>query len=165
MIDKIKSSDLKGDNEILSKKILDIFKKLNNGVVEIKIDWETEKIDRDIFDKIRENMENIGENNFFNGVNLYLEENPDFYSSKVNRKLNDIMGEIQKDYVSIDNGIEEMIISDKINEVILNYYTVDYNIEELLENTKLEEIKIEINSKDSGIINKQYKEGTIKQSE
>lgn len=45
MIDKIKSSDLKGDNEILSKKILDIFKKLNNGVVEIKIDWETEKID------------------------------------------------------------------------------------------------------------------------
>ena len=26
MIDKIKSSDLKGDNEILSKKILDIFK-------------------------------------------------------------------------------------------------------------------------------------------
>lgn len=148
MIDKIKSSDLKGDNEILSKKILDIFKKLNNGVVEIKIDWETEKIDRDIFDKIRENMENIGENNFFNGVNLYLEENPDFYSSKVNRKLNDIMREIQKDYVSIDNGIEEMIISDKINEVILNYYTVDYNIEELLENTKLEEIKIEINSKD-----------------
>lgn len=148
MIDKIKSSDLKGDNEILSKKILDIFKKLNNGVVEIKIDWETEKIDRDIFDKIRENMENIGENIFFNGVNLYLEENPDFYSSKVNRKLNDIMREIQKDYVSIDNGIEEMIISDKINEVILNYYTVDYNIEELLENTKLEEIKIEINSKD-----------------
>ena len=58
------------------------------------------------------------------------------------------MREIQKDYVSIDNGIEEMIISDKINEVILNYYTVDYNIEELLENTKLEEIKIEINSKD-----------------
>ena len=93
-------------------------------------------------------MENIGENNFFNGLNLYLEENPDFYSSKVNRKLNDIMREIQKDYVSIDNGIEEMIISDKINEVILNYYTVDYNIEELLENTKLEEIKIEINSKD-----------------
>lgn len=148
MIDKIKSSDLKGDDEILSKKILDIFKKLNNGVVEIKIDWETEKIDRDIFDKIRENMKNIGENNFFNGVKLYLEENPDFYSSKVNRKLNDIMREIQKDYVSIDNGIEEMIISDKINEVILNYYTVDYNIEELLENTKLEEIKIEINSKD-----------------
>lgn len=148
MIDKIESPDLKGDDEILSKKILDIFKKLNNGVVEIKIDWETEKIDRDIFDKIRKNMENIGENNFFNGLNLYLEENPDFYSSKVNRKLNDIMREIQKDYVSIDNGIEEMIISDKINEVILDYYTVDYNIEELLENTKLEEIKIEINSKD-----------------
>lgn len=148
MIDKIKSSDLKGDNEILSKKILDIFKKLNNGVVEIKIDWETQKIDRDIFDKIRENMENIGESNFFNGVNLYLEENPDFYTSKVNRKLNDIMREIQKDYVSVDNGIEEMIISDKINEVVLNYYTVDYNIEELLENTKLEEIKIEISSKD-----------------
>ena len=93
-------------------------------------------------------MENIGESNFFNGVNLYLEENPDFYTSKVNRKLNDIMREIQKDYVSVDNGIEEMIISDKINEVVLNYYTVDYNIEELLENTKLEEIKIEISSKD-----------------
>ena len=148
MIDKIESPDLKGDDKILSKKILDIFKKLNNGDVEIKIDWGNEKIDRDIFDKIRENMENIGEKNFFNAVNLYLEENPDFYSSKVNRKLNDIMREIQKDYVSIDNGIEEMIISDKINEVILNYYTVDYNIEELLENTKLEEIKIEINSKD-----------------
>lgn len=148
MIDKIKSSDLKDDNEILSKKILNIFKKLNNGVVEIKIDWETEKIDRDIFDKIRENMENIGESKFFNGLNLYLEENPDFYSSKVNRKLNDIMREIQKDYVSIDNGTEEMIISNKISEVVLNCYTVDYNIEELLENTKLEEIKIEINSKD-----------------
>lgn len=148
MIDKIKSSDLKGDNEILSKKILDIFKKLNNGDVEIKIDWEDEKIDRDIFDKIKENMENIGESNFFNGVNLYLEENPDFYSSNVNKKLNDIMREIQKDYVSIDNGIEEMIISDKISEVVLNHYTVDYNIEQLLENTKLEEIKIEINSKD-----------------
>ena len=148
MIDKIESRDLKGDDKILSKKILDIFKKLNNGDVEIKIDWGNEKIDRDIFDKIRENMENIGEKNFFNAVNLYLEENPDFYSSKVNRKLNDIMREIQKDYVSIDNGIEEMIISDKINEVILNYYTVDYNIEKLLENTKLEEIKIEINSKD-----------------
>jgi hypothetical protein len=148
VIDKIESPDLKGDDKILSKKILDIFKKLNNGDVEIKIDWGNEKIDRDIFDKIRENMENIGEKNFFNAVNLYLEENPDFYSSKVNRKLNDIMREIQKDYVSIDNGIEEMIISDKINEVILNYYTVDYNIEELLENTKLEEIKIEINSKD-----------------
>ena len=148
MIDKIKSSDLKGDNEILSKKILDIFKKLNNGDVEIKIDWEDEKIDRDIFDKIKENMENIGESNFFNGVNLYLEENPDFYSSNVNKKLNDIMREIQKDYVSIDNGIEEMIISDKISEVVLNHYTVDYNIEQLLENTKLEEIKFEINSKD-----------------
>ncbi len=148
MNDKIKSSDLKGDNEILSKKILDIFKKLNNGDVEIKIDWEDEKIDRDIFDKIKENMENIGESNFFNGVNLYLEENPDFYSSNVNKKLNDIMREIQKDYVSIDNGIEEMIISDKFSEVVLNHYTVDYNIEQLLENTKLEEIKIEINSKD-----------------
>ena len=148
MIDKIESPDLKGDDEILSKKILDIFKKLNNGVVEIKIDWEDEKIDRDMFDKIRKNMSQIGESNFFNGVNLYLEENPDFYTSKVNRKLNDIMREIQKDYVSIDNGIEEMIISDKISEVVLNHYTVDYNIEQLLENTKLEEIKIEINSKD-----------------
>ena len=65
MIDKIESPDLKGDDKILSKKILDIFKKLNNGDVEIKIDWETEKIDRDIFDKIRENMENIGEKKFF----------------------------------------------------------------------------------------------------
>ena len=148
MSDKIKSSDLKVDDEILSQKILDIFKKINNGDVEIKIDWEAEKIDRDIFDKIRENMENIGESNFFNGLNLYLEENPDFYTSKVNRKLNDIMREIQKDYVSIDNGMEEMVIGDKISEVVLNYYTVDYNIEKLLENTKLEEIKIEINSKD-----------------
>lgn len=148
MLDKIKSSDLKGDNEILTKKILDAFKNINNGNVEIKIDWEDEKIDRDMFDKIRKNMSQIGESNFFNGVNLYLEENPDFYTSKVNRKLNDIMREIQKDYVSIDNGIEEMIISDKISEVVLNYYTVDYNIEQLLENTKLEEIKIEINSKD-----------------
>ena len=148
MLDKIKSSDLKGDNEILTKKILDAFKNINNGNVEIKIDWEDEKIDRDMFDKIRKNMSQIGESNFFNGVNLYLEENPDFYTSKVNRKLNDIMREIQKDYVSIDNGIEEMIISDKISEVVLNHYTVDYNIEQLLENTKLEEIKIEINSKD-----------------
>lgn len=147
MLDKIKSSDLKGDNEILTKKILDAFKNINNGNVEIKIDWEDEKIDRDMFDKIRKNMSQIGESNFFNGVNLYLEENPDFYTSKVNRKLNDIMREIQKDYVSIDNGIEEMIISDKISEVVLNHYTVDYNIEQLLENTKLEEIKIEINSK------------------
>ena len=148
MLDKIKSSDLKGDNEILTKKILDAFKNINNGNVEIKIDWEDEKIDRDMFDKIRKNMSQIGESNFFNVVNLYLEENPDFYTSKVNRKLNDIMREIQKDYVSIDNGIEEMIISDKISEVVLNHYTVDYNIEQLLENTKLEEIKIEINSKD-----------------
>jgi hypothetical protein len=148
VLDKIKSSDLKGDNEILTKKILDAFKNINNGNVEIKIDWEDEKIDRDMFDKIRKNMSQIGESNFFNGVNLYLEENPDFYTSKVNRKLNDIMREIQKDYVSIDNGIEEMIISDKISEVVLNHYTVDYNIEQLLENTKLEEIKIEINSKD-----------------
>lgn len=148
MLDKIKSSDLKGDNEILTKKILDAFKNINNGNVEIKIDWEDEKIDRDMFDKIRKNMSQIGESNFFNGVNLYLEENPDFYTSKVNRKLNDIMREIQKDYVSIDNGIEEMIISDMISEVVLNHYTVDYNIEQLLENTKLEEIKIEINSKD-----------------
>ena len=148
MINKIKSSDLKDDNEILSKKILNIFKKLNNGNVEIKIDWENEKIDRDMFDKIRKNMNQIGENNFFNGLNLYLGENPDFYSSNVNKKLNDIMKEIQENYVKIDNGIEEMIISDKISEVVLNYYTVDYNIEQLLENTKLEEIKIEINSKD-----------------
>ena len=136
MINKIKSSDLKDDNEILSKKILNIFKKLNNGNVEIKIDWENEKIDRDMFDKIRKNMNQIGENNFFNGLNLYLGENPDFYSSNVNKKLNDIMKEIQENYVKIDNGIEEMIISDKISEVVLNYYTVDYNIEQLLENTK-----------------------------
>lgn len=115
MIDKIESPDLKGDDEILSKKILDIFKKLNNGVVEIKIDWETEKIDRDIF-KIRKNMENIGENNFFNGLNLYLEENPDFYSSKVNRKLNDIMREIQKDYVSIDKSLTKDFTNFKGND-------------------------------------------------
>lgn len=37
------------------------------------------------------------------------------------------MREIQKDYVSIDNGIEKMIISVKISEVVLNYYTVDYD--------------------------------------
>ena len=31
------------------------------------------------------------------------------------------MREIQKDYVSIDNGIEEMVIHNKISEVVLNY--------------------------------------------
>jgi len=31
------------------------------------------------------------------------------------------MREIQKDYVSIDNGIEEMVINNKISEVVLNY--------------------------------------------